>query len=186
MTGGEAKYRELRAKINGQTVSNTQQGEDTPDVYHPTPDPFATEVEAAAGIFMPVELFAVIESAIRHSQGLGVDQHRDNIARLYSSFSEIASRNPHAWSQDVVPADEIRNAGGKNAMLAFPLHQKTQQPVECKPGGSDYCLLICQGKSTGAGQQPLDVSCRSCAIAPRGLPGTATTITQPSRHRHGR
>lgn len=126
VTGGEAKYRELRAKISGQTVSNTQQGEDTPapDVYHPTPDPFATEVEAAAGIFMPVELFAVIESAIRYSQGLTVEQHRDNIASLYSGFSEIASRNPHAWSQDIVPAEEIRNAAGKNAMLAFPYTKK--------------------------------------------------------------
>ena len=126
VTGGEAKYRELRAKINGQTVSNTQQGEDTPapDVYHPTPDPFATDVEAAAGIFMPVELFAVIESAIRHSQGLTIEQHRDAIANLYSGFSEIASRNPHAWSQDIVPAADIRNAGGKNAMLAFPYTKK--------------------------------------------------------------
>jgi acetyl-CoA C-acetyltransferase len=126
VTGGEAKYRELRAKISGQTVSNTQQGEDTPapDVYHPTPDPFATEVEAAAGIFMPVELFAVIESAIRYSQGLTVEQHRDNIANLYNGFSEIASRNPHAWSQEVVPAEEIRNAVGKNAMLAFPYTKK--------------------------------------------------------------
>lgn len=126
VTGGEAKYRELRAKISGQAVSNTSQDENTPapDVYHPTPDPFATEVEAAAGIFMPVELFAVIESAIRYSQGLTVEQHRDNIANLYSGFSEIASRNPHAWSQDIVPAEDIRNAAGKNAMLAFPYTKK--------------------------------------------------------------
>ncbi|HQQ63744.1 MAG TPA: hypothetical protein PLF22_09240 [Pseudomonadales bacterium] len=126
VTGGEAKYRELRAKINGQSISNTQQDADTPapDVYHPTPDPFATEVEAAAGIFMPVELFAVIESAIRHAQGLTVEQHRDSIANLYSSFSDIASRNPHAWSQEVVSPADIRNAGGKNAMLAFPYTKK--------------------------------------------------------------
>ncbi len=126
VTGGEAKYRELRAKIAGVAVSNTEQGEDTPapDVYHPTPDPFATEVESQAGIMMPVELFAVIESAIRHSRGLTVDAHRDEIAELYSKFSVIAARNPHAWNQDVVPADEIRNAGGKNAMLAFPYTKK--------------------------------------------------------------
>lgn len=126
VTGGETKYRELRGKITGVEVSNTEQGEDTPepDVYHPTPDPFATDVEAQAGIFMPVELFAVIESAIRHRQGLSVDEHRDKLAELYSSFSEIASKNPHAWSQDVVPAEEIRDAIGKNAMLSFPYTKK--------------------------------------------------------------
>jgi len=126
VTGGEAKFRELRAKITGQEVSNTQQPEETPapDVYHPTPDPFATDVEAGAGIFMPVELFAVIESALRYHKGLSVEAHRDQIAELYSSFSEIASKNPHAWNQEVVPAEEIRNPVGKNAMLAFPYTKK--------------------------------------------------------------
>lgn len=126
VTGGEAKYRELRARIDGVTVSNTEQGDDTPapDIYHPTPDPFATDAEAQAGIFMPVELFAVIESALRHHQGLGVEEHRDKIASLYSDFSKIAAKNPHAWSQDVIPAEEIRNPVGKNAMLAFPYTKK--------------------------------------------------------------
>jgi acetyl-CoA C-acetyltransferase len=45
VTGGEAKFRELRAKITGVAVSNTVQGDDTPvpDIYYPTPDPFATQ-----------------------------------------------------------------------------------------------------------------------------------------------
>jgi acetyl-CoA C-acetyltransferase len=126
VTGGEAKYRELRAKITSVEVTNTVQSDDTPppDVYHPTPDPFATKVESDAGIFMPGELFAVIESALRHKKGLDVETHRDKLGELYSSFSEIAAKNPHAWSQEVVPADEIRNAVGKNAMLNFPYTKK--------------------------------------------------------------
>src|SRR5690606_2426403 len=122
VTGGEAKYRELRAKILGVAVSNTEQGEDTPppDVHHPTPDPFATAAEAQAGIMMPVELFAVIESALRHHRGLGVEEHRDHIAALYHEFSRIAADNPHAWSREVVPAADIRNPSERNALLAFP------------------------------------------------------------------
>ncbi len=126
VTGGEAKFRELRAKITGVAVSNTVQGDDTPapDIYYPTPDPFATQVESDSGIFMPGELFAVIESALRHHQGLGVEEHRDMLGELYHNFSEIASKNPHAWSQEVVPAEEIRNAVGKNTMLNFPYTKK--------------------------------------------------------------
>jgi acetyl-CoA C-acetyltransferase len=151
VTGGEAKYRELRAKIAGVAVSNTVQGDDTPppDVYHPTPDPFATDVEAQAGIMMPVELFAVIESAIRHSRGLTPDQHRDEIAALYSSFSEIASHNPHAWSRDIVPADEIRNAGGKNAMLAFPYTKKHNSQWNVNQAAA---IIVCSyGKAKALG-----------------------------------
>ncbi len=126
VTGGEAKFRELRAKITGVEVSNTEQPEGTPepDVYHPTPDPFATKIESDAGIFMPGELFAVIESSLRAKKGLGVEEHRDHIANLYSGFSEIASKNPHAWSQEVIPAEDIRNPVGKNAMLNFPYTKK--------------------------------------------------------------
>lgn len=126
VVGGEAKYRELRASITGQTVVNTVQGDDTPapDVYVGIPDPFATEAEASAGIFMPVELFSIIESAIRASQGLSLGAHRDHIAKLYSEFSEIAAANPRAWSREVVSANEIRNNEGKNAMLAFPYTKK--------------------------------------------------------------
>ena len=126
VVGGEAKYRELRAKITGQTVSNTKEPDDfpAPDTYKAIPDPFVSDVEANAGLMMPVELYAVIESALRHSQGLSIEAHRNRIAELYSEFSLIAANNPHAWSQEAVPAAEIRDAIGKNAMLAFPYTKK--------------------------------------------------------------
>ena len=122
VTGGETKYRDLRSKITGQSVANTEQPEDTPkpDQHLASADPFATEVEAQQGIFLPTELFAVIESSLRHHKGLGIDEHRDELARLYSGFSEIAAQNPRAWKQEVVSAEEIRDPVGKNAMLAFP------------------------------------------------------------------
>lgn len=126
VTGGEAKYRDLRAKISGVEVHNRLEPDDTPppDVYHPTPDPFATEAEANAGIMMPVELFAIIESALRAEQGLGIEEHRDQVAELYSEFSQIAADNPHAWSREFVPPEAIRNPAGKNTMLAFPYTKK--------------------------------------------------------------
>jgi len=122
VTGGEAKYRELRSKITQQPVANTVQPEDTPPphVHHKSSDPFATDLEAKSGLFMPVELFSIIESALRYHQGLGVEEHRDKIAQLYSGFSDIAVRNPHAWRQESVSAEEIRNPTDKNSMLAFP------------------------------------------------------------------
>ena len=151
VTGGEAKYRELRAKIAGVTVHHTVQGEETPapDLYHPTPDPFATAVESAAGIMMPVELFAVIESAIRYQRGLTPDAHRDDLAALYHQFSEIASRNPHAWNQDVVPASDIRNPVGKNAMLAFPYTKKHNSQWNVNQAVA--ILVASYGKATALG-----------------------------------
>jgi acetyl-CoA C-acetyltransferase len=151
VTGGEAKYRELRSKITGVEISNTVQGDDVPepDVYCGIPDPFASDIEINAGIFMPVELFAVIESAIRHSEGLTPDEHRDKIAELYSQFSEIAVNNPNAWNREKVSANEIRNPEGKNTMLAFPYTKKFNSQWNVNQG---VAILVCSaGKAREMG-----------------------------------
>lgn len=126
LVGGEAKYRELRARINGEEVANTSMPEGTPapDVHYQSQDPFASDVEARAQIFMPVDMFAVIESALRKHERLGVDEHRDHLAEMYAGFSEIAASNEHAWHREPLSASQIRNAEGKNSMLAFPYTKK--------------------------------------------------------------
>jgi len=122
ITGGEAKFRELRAGITGRPVANTEQPEGTPppDVHHTSSDPWASDLEARAGLSSPVELFAIIESALRCQQGVDVEEHRDRIAQLYSRFSEVAARNPHAWRREPVSPRAIRDPSPRNAMLAFP------------------------------------------------------------------
>jgi acetyl-CoA C-acetyltransferase len=122
IVGGEAKYRDLRAKITGQSAPETQQDEQTPlpDVRHNSADPFCSDLEAQRGLMSPAELFAIIESSLRHHQGLGVEEHRDAIARLYSEFSRIAAANPDAWRREPIAAEDIRNPTAKNSMLAFP------------------------------------------------------------------
>ena len=122
ITGGEAKFRELRGVIVGQPVANTEQPQDTPlpDVHHTSSDPWASELEARAGLSSPVELFAIMESALRHAESLDLDRHRDRIAQLYSRFSEVAAGNPRAWRREPVSPQAVRDPSPRNAMLAFP------------------------------------------------------------------
>ena len=122
ITGGEAKFRALRSTITQQPIADTRQAEDTPlpEVHHTSSDPFCSDLEAQRGLRSPVEFFAIIESALRYHQSLDIEEHRDKIASLYSGFSDIAARNPHAWRRESVGADEIRNPTAKNSMLAFP------------------------------------------------------------------
>jgi acetyl-CoA C-acetyltransferase len=122
VTGGEAKFRDLRAGITGQPVVNAEEPADTrpPDVHLTSSDPWASDLESRAGIAGPVELFALMESALRHEQGLDIEAHRDRIAELYSRFSEVAAANPHAWRREPLSPPAIRDPSPKNAMLAFP------------------------------------------------------------------
>ena len=119
VVGGDAGYRLLRAQIAGGAAPDTQQ-HSAPDVYWTPADELRHPIERAAGLQMPVGLYALIESAYRFEQRLSVDAHRDRLASLYERMSGIAARNPHAWQQTAVAAATIREPGPKNPMQAFP------------------------------------------------------------------
>lgn len=154
VTGGEAQYRALRGMITQQPAAETEQPEDTPppDVHLKSSDPFCSDLEGQRGLSLPVELFAIIESALRHAEGLGVEEHRDRIAALYSGFSAVAAANPHAWRREVVPAADIRDATGRNAMLAFPYTKRHCTQWNVNHG---VALIVCAaGRAERLGLDP--------------------------------
>ena len=63
--------------------------------------------EVAAGFFMPIVQYPAIESAIRASNGMGVDEHRASLGRLFAPFTEVAARNPYAWFPIARSAEEL-------------------------------------------------------------------------------
>ena len=120
VVGGEARYRWLRAQIAGEEAVETEQ-EAKPDITLTPAAELYLDAEVNSGLgYMPVNYYAIMESAFRASRGWSIDEHRDRIADLYSRFSEIATDNPHAWRPGYVAPDAIRNPGPKNPMLAFP------------------------------------------------------------------
>ncbi len=142
VTGGEAQFRALRAMITQQRVTDTEQPEETPapDVHLTSSDPFCSDLESRRGLNLPVEYFAIIESALRCHQGLSVDGHRDRLAALYSSFSEVAAGNPHAWRREMVSPEDIRNPSAKNPMLAFPYTKRHCSQWNVNRG---VAILVC-------------------------------------------
>lgn len=120
VTGAEAKYRSLCAAKAGAELSETLQQEVAPTETLLPEDELWSPVESAAGLGMPVGYYAIMDSALRHKQGLSPDEHRDQMAGMYQRFSEIAADNPDAWSEEAVDAAFIREPSPANRMLAFP------------------------------------------------------------------
>jgi acetyl-CoA C-acetyltransferase len=104
-------------------------------------------------LHLPAELFALIESALRYRQGLGIEEHRDRVARLYSSFSEIAAANPHAWRREPMRAEEIRDATPKNPMLSFPYTKR-----HCTQWNVNQAVAILVCSAARAAELDLDPS----------------------------
>jgi len=120
IAGGEARARAMRAQQRGVAAPLTQQIDATParvlrpkqEVVHPA--------EVKLGMVLPVNQYAMIENALRHAEGVSLAQHRDDVATLWARMSEVAARNPEAWSRSAVRAADVRDASAKNRMLAFP------------------------------------------------------------------
>ncbi|MCB1615524.1 MAG: hypothetical protein KDI30_05875 [Pseudomonadales bacterium] len=119
--GGEAKFRNLQAIIQGVAVEDSQQADDlVADVVISPEEELWLPEETAAGFGMPVTYYAAMESAYRASRNADINSHRDYLAELYASFTRVAAGNPQAWSRKVLRPEEIRNPDDKNPMLAFP------------------------------------------------------------------
>jgi acetyl-CoA C-acetyltransferase len=120
IAGGEARARATRAQLRGVAAPLTQQVGVTPtrvlrpkqEVVHPA--------EVKLGMVLPVNQYAMIENALRFADGMTLAQHRDSVAALWARMSEVAAKNPDAWSRHAVSAADVRDAGPRNRMLAFP------------------------------------------------------------------
>jgi acetyl-CoA C-acetyltransferase len=67
--------------------------------------------------------FAIIDSALRHAEGRTIDEHRDEIARLWSGFSAVAARFPHAAFPEPRDAAFLREPSPSNRPFAFPYNK---------------------------------------------------------------
>jgi acetyl-CoA C-acetyltransferase len=116
ITGGEARYRALRASITGQQAPETPQVGVEPDsVLRPTAE-IIDPLEIQHGLITPVIQYAMVENALRVAEGVALDAHQHELAELGARMSQVAATNPDAWSREAVTSETIRRA----RMLAFP------------------------------------------------------------------
>ena len=120
LTGGEASRTRARAKKQGLELDWPK----APDGQEPEVSGENLEmshpVERAVGIFMPVQIYPMFETAIRNASGRTVDEQRVVASELWSRFSAVAAHNPDAWLHVERTAEEIRTPTPTNRMIGFP------------------------------------------------------------------
>lgn len=146
VTGSDAGYRILRSRLSGLRADDRDQDGD-PDVQLEPKAELRHPAEIAAGMKMPVGLYALLESARRAASGLSVDDHRDRLAARYARFAEIAADNPDGWTRTPLDAATIRNDGPRNPMQAFPYTR-----AHCSSWNVDQAaaLLLCSAQKAAA------------------------------------
>jgi acetyl-CoA C-acetyltransferase len=79
-----------------------------------------TALERSASLDRPVRIFPLFANALRFASGRSIEADALFVSEMWAKFSEVASRNPYAWSQKVRTAEEVRTVGPSNRMVSFP------------------------------------------------------------------
>lgn len=139
VVGGEAKARSARAQrrstkgdragmaqvfTRGGTeeaaATETDQGGAEPDEHQRPVGDLVDAAEIEAGLWAPVEQYALIESALGAAEGRAPAELRDEVADLQARCNEVAQENPDAAFPAPMAASEIASFGPTNRPLAFP------------------------------------------------------------------
>ena len=86
--------------------------------------PFTSEWEAQHGLRLPIQLFPLLENAIRHANARSAEEQINIAAGLLNKNARVASDNPHAWFQDAPSAKEIASVTADNRMIAYPYNKR--------------------------------------------------------------
>ncbi len=52
------------------------------------------------GIYLPVQVYPMFETALRAAAGRDPDEHLVRVSELWARFSAVAAKNPYAWIQE--------------------------------------------------------------------------------------
>ncbi len=100
--------------------------------------------EQDAGILNATSVFSLCDVSLRHSQGLSPSAHRDKIADLSHRMSQVAAKNPYAWIQREVPAEEIRNPAPGNRMVNYPYTKLMTSNISVDQSAA---LILCSAEA---------------------------------------
>jgi len=118
ITGGEASYSIYRAK-KGKITLNWPEKK-TPKYMEDNLWNGTSDFENKYGMIFPSCSYALFESALRRESGRTPEEHRLYMGKLFEHYSEIASKNPYAWSQKSYTADEITIPTPQNRKVIYP------------------------------------------------------------------
>ncbi len=118
--GGEAFYSlRMAANAKGGGGWDWNFPSKMPDMVGDLRDP-VTPLEMKYGLVLPIHFYPLFENALRHHEGLSMEEHRRELGEFCATLSAIAAKNPYAWFREARSSDEIIGLSSDNRMVSFP------------------------------------------------------------------
>ena len=122
IVGGEARFKIIQALKEGKDFNETELNQN-PDNYVKAKEELYVPEEIEVLGMMAVGYYAILESAMRFKTKKTLSDHEIFLGKYYERFSQIASKNPHAWNKKIFSSDEIRIPANKNQRIAYPYNK---------------------------------------------------------------
>ena len=120
LVGGEGIYSRRRAKRAGATIPYTADPDAAPAQTFGADVTMSSALESKRGFQMPINVYPMFETAIRHDRGETPSQHLERIARIWADFKAVAVDNPNAWIRTPMTAEQIRTPSADNRLVGYP------------------------------------------------------------------
>jgi acetyl-CoA C-acetyltransferase len=101
------------------------------------------------GARTPIQVYALYENARRGRRGLDRARYALEMGRLFAPFTEVASGNPHAMSQDVFSAEALATVDARNRLVADPFPRRMVARDQANQGAA--VILASVGKARALG-----------------------------------
>ena len=119
VAGGEARYRDLRARLDHVELPETREGAEPDEVMAPESE-ILPRAEIDGRLTLPAAQYAVIESSRRAASGQSIPAYGQALAERWAAFSAVAAQNPDAWRRDAVTPEFLAVASDANPMYCAP------------------------------------------------------------------
>ena len=119
ITGVEALRTELAARRAGITLDWNEDAPFAPDELGGHKNGFS-EHEALHGVRAAINVYPLIENAIRGARGRGIAEHQAHLGRLFERFAAVAKANPNATRRQGYDAEAITRVSKENPIIGFP------------------------------------------------------------------
>ncbi|MGH8977020.1 MAG: acetyl-CoA acetyltransferase [Acidimicrobiia bacterium] len=139
--GAESMHTRWRARREPRVELTWENGGDEPCAWViGDARPGTNDEEMRHGAVAPTMVYPLFETALRAEAGRDVETHQRHVSEFWSTFSEVAAGNPHAWTRDACSPEEIRTVTPDNRMVVFPYPKRMCANIDVDQGAA---LLLC-------------------------------------------
>ncbi|MFG1935200.1 acetyl-CoA acetyltransferase [Mycobacterium sp. NPDC048908] len=121
IAGAETWRTRTRLRASGAKPRWTSQDDTVPPAERVDEDmQMAGDADIRIKLDRPAYVYPMFEQALRVANGEPADEHLRRIGALWSQFSGVAAKNPHAWSREPLAPHQIWQPSPRNRMISWP------------------------------------------------------------------